>query len=161
MAQKTTDYRMVIRHTNRTPIEKFERCYNSFMRYFNECITGEVANRNQGCYNLLESLYVLYKLMNLFADFYFQIVLYLLIDNISKEDKILKMRLLVEHAAKLENEFVPRTEKAEKHNIFDSFAVYIMYLDYRNICRNVIDIQELLMKQMQDGKYNKYVKEEY
>ena len=163
MVEETTSYRYEIRHASGTPIEKFNKCYKSFMRDFNECISGEVVNRNMGCFNLLESVYVLYKALNLFADFYFQTVLYLLIDNsdIPKEDKILKLKYLVECAEKLKIEFQPRTEKAEKYNIFDSFAVYVMYLDYRNTCRNVIDIQELLMKQMENSNYIKSVGDDY
>ena len=71
------------------------------------------------------------------------------------------MQLLVKHAEELETTFAPCTDKAEKNNIFDSFAVYIMYLDYRNTCRNVIEIQEILSLQMENESYVAVVDEEY
>lgn len=163
MVEEITEYRNIIRHTNGSPREKFVKCYQSFMSYFNKFISSSVIDRNNGMYNLLDTLYVLYKAMNLFADFYFQTVLYLIIDNvqISKQDTLNMMNKLVDFSEKLEVDFVPRTDKAEKHNIFDSFAVYIMYLNYRNTYKNVIEIQELLVKQMSDEKYVKSVMEQY
>lgn len=163
MAEESSGYRWEIRHTNDFPKIRFEKCYKSYMNYFNSFIGSMVEHRRLGFHNLLENLYVLYKALYSFADIYFQSVLYLLIDNpsINKADKIIKMQLLVKHAEELETTFAPCTDKAEKNNIFDSFAVYIMYLDYRNTCRNVIEIQEILSLQMENESYVAVVDEEY
>ncbi len=163
MADDTKKYRWAIRHRKESARETFENCYKSFMRYYNEYISEMLERRNNRWNNLLESLYVLYRYFYLFADIYFQSILYLLIDNakISKKDKIYRLENLFNEAVKIEAEFVPHTDYADNYNIFSSFAVYIMYLDYRNTCRNCVEIQNLLVKQMENEAYSRDVAEEY
>lgn len=163
MAEDTDIYRRVIRHRKGLARETFANCYETFMRCYNEYISEALNRRNNKCNNLLESLYELYRYLYLFADIYFQSILYLLINNveITKEDKILRLRNIANEAAKIESEFVPRTSRANNYNIFNSFAVYIMYLDYRNTCKNCIEIQDLLVKQMENESYNREVAKEY
>lgn len=162
-AEERKNYRYIIRHTNDTEKEKFEKCYSSYMDNFGNGISQLVENRNHRMYNLLEALYFLYKEINLFADIYFQSIIYLLIENrnLTRKDKLEKLSKLVKYAEKTEREFEPRTDKAEEHNICDSFAVYLMYLNYRNICKSEIYIQRLLVRQMEDETYSKVVKDEY
>lgn len=163
MADDTTMYRRVIRHRKGSAGETFDNCYKSFMGYYNEYISEVLNRRNNRWNNLLESLYVLYRCFYLFADIYFQSILYLLINNveISKEAKIHRLENIVNEAVKIEAEFVPRTDRADNYNIFSSFAVYIMYLDYRNTCKNCVEIQNLLVKQMENEAYSREVAEEY
>lgn len=163
MVMDEREYRRIIRRTDYTEKEKFEKCYSSYMNNINNGISELAENRYHGMYNLLEALYFLYKEINLFADIYFQSIIYLLIDNqnMTREDKLDRLGKLVKYAEKTEKEFVPRTDKAETHNVCDSFAVYLMYLNYRNTCKNEIDIQRLLVRQMEDETYSKVVKEEY
>lgn len=163
MAGDAAAYRREIRHRKGAAGETFEICYKSFMRYYNEYISEVLERRNKRWSNLLESLYALYRSFYLFADIYFQSILYLLIDNaeISNEDKIHRLENIFNEAVKIEAEFVPHTERAENYNIFNSFAVYIMYLDYRNTCKNYVEIQNLLVKQMENQAYSREVAEEY
>ena len=163
MADDTEKYRWVIRHRKGSAREIFENCYKSFMRYYNKYISEMLERRNNRLNNLLESLYVLYRCFYLFADICLQSILYLLIDNaeISKEDKIHRLENIFNEAVKIEADFVPHTERADNYNIFNSFAVYIMYLDYRNTCKNCVEIQNLFVKQMENQAYSKEVAEEY
>lgn len=152
MADDTEKYRRVIRHRKGSARETFENCYKSFMSYYNEYISKMLERRNNNWDNLLESLYVLYRSFYLFADIYLQSILYLLIDNaeISKEDKIHRLENILNEVVKIEAGFVPHTERADNYNIFYSFAVCIMYLDYRNTCKNCVEIQNLFVRQMEN-----------
>ena len=62
---------------------------------------------------------------------------------------MLRLETLLHDVKMVSADFKPHTERAERYNIFDSFAVYLMYLDYRNTCRNCITIQNELVEQMQ------------
>lgn len=163
MVKETATYRWKIRHQKGSAREIFDNCYESFMKYYNEYIYETLNRRNNRWNNLLESLYVFYRCFYLFADIYLQSILYLLIDNveISRDDKIRRLENIFNEAMKIEAEFVPHTDRADNYNIFNSFAVYLMYLDYRNTCKNCVEIQNLLVKQMENESYSKEVAEEY
>lgn len=163
MVEEAQNFRFEIRHTNRKALEKYERCYKAFMDCFNEGIATSLERRNNKWHNLLESLYVNYKAFNTFADIYFQSILYLLIDNgnLTKEEKLSRLTNMSSAIERIGDEFVPKTNQADKYNIFYSFAVYLMYLDYRNTCRNNIVIQDILMAQMNEASYLKDIAEEY
>ena len=77
------------------------------MDNFGNGISQLVENRNHRMYNLLEALYFLYKEINLFADIYFQSIIYLLIENrnLTRKDKLEKLSKLVKYAEKTEREF--------------------------------------------------------
>lgn len=163
MAEDASFYRSVIRYRKGAAGKIFDECYQSFMGHYNTYISDTFIRRNNGWSNLLESLYVLYRSFHLFADLYFQSILYLLIDRveISKKDKIRKLEYMFHEAVNIEAKFVPRMDRADRYNIFYSFAVYIMYLDYRNTCKSCIEVQDLLVKQMENESYSREVAEEY
>lgn len=133
------------------------------MNGFNECISTSLERRNNKWHNLLESLYINYKAFNTFADLFFQSVLYLLIDNESftKDEKLRRLNYMSGAIERIGDEFTPKTNQAYKYNIFYSFAVYLMYLDYRNTCRNTIVIQHMLMDQMKEVSYEKDIAENF
>ena len=163
MVEETQNFRFEIRHTNRKALDKYDRCYSAFMNGFNECISTSLERRNNKWHNLLESLYINYKAFNTFADLFFQSVLYLLIDNESftKDEKLRRLNYMSGAIERIGDEFTPKTNQAYKYNIFYSFAVYLMYLDYRNTCRNTIVIQHMLMDQMKEVSYEKDIAENF
>lgn len=156
MNKFTDEQRWIIRHvTTMSDKEKIIKCMDNVFVYINESLNSLNEERNGEMYNPMIALHVITYIIQLFNDVFFQIMQYLIIANekYSKEKKLDILNSILSRAKEIGNEFDPKCDKAEKFNIFWSFAVYLGYLEKRNELVTYVEVLNLLTEQMEKEDY--------
>ena len=141
-------------------------CFDEFKRRYCYNLSNNI-NARKKCgsfqYDIQEAMYLILEEIDVLEFIVMQIIIYKIMcnDNL-KSEKRKEMMVTIRDACKdFYGSFIPKTDKAEKQNIFYSFAIYLMFLSTRNEYKAYGDVMKILIEQMASPEYDKNVDDKY